>query len=373
MIDASHPFSRRHRLGRRAFNRRLAALGLAALWLPLEARQTRAADAITYFTWSGYEVPELHKTYIEKYGRGPDTSLFGDEEEAFQKLRSGFAADVAHPCTYAIRRWREAGLLEPIDISRLPAWPDLFERLKSVDGTVADGQHWFVPIEWGLNSILYRTDRVDIRPEEESWSILFDEKYKGRLAMFDGVEQAVFAAAMVAGLKDPFSLDDAGLATVKELLLKQKKLLRFYWSDQTALEQAIAAGEVVAALAWNASYLTLKGQGLAVRYMHPKEGNQTYVCGLVKLKGGQGPVDQAYDLINAELDPSAGKFFIEQYGYAHANRRSFEIADPAKLADLGLDHPDQLFENSVFLRDIASEALRQKYNQMFEEVKLTQN
>jgi spermidine/putrescine-binding protein len=333
------------------------------------ARRARAAEEIVYFTWSGYEVPDLHQAYIEKHGRGPEISLFGDEEDAFQKLRSGFVADVAHPCTYAVGRWREAGLLEPIDVDRISAWPDLFQRLKSVDGTVADGRHWFVPVEWGRNSILYRTDLVDIEPEEESWSVLFDDTYKGRLSMFDGVEQAVFAAAMVAGIKDPFAMSDAELATVRDLLVRQKSLLRFYWTDQTSLEQAIAAGEVVAALAWNASYVTLRDQGLPVRYMNPKEGNQTWVCGLVKLRDGRGPDDKVYDFINAELDPRAGKFFIEQYAYAHANRRSFEIADPERLAALDLEHPDDLFVNSVFLRDIDGEARRQDYNRMFEEVK----
>jgi len=360
-----------HPLSRRAFGRRLAALGLAAAWLPLGGRAARAADEITYFTWSGYEVPDLHRTYIDKHGAAPNITFFGDEDDAFQKLQAGFVADLAHPCTYAVGRWREAGLLSPIDVSRIPAWDNLFEPLKSIEGMQTDGITWFVPIEWGRNSILYRTDLVDIAPEEESWSILFDERYAGRLAMFDGMEQAVFAAAMVAGIRDPFAMDDAEIQKVRDLLIRQKKLLRFYWTDQTVLEQAIAAGEVVAGLAWNASYTTLKGQGLPVRYMNPKEGNQTWVCGLVRLKDGTGPEEKVYDFINAELDPSAGKFFIEQYAYAHSNRKSFEAADPARLEELGFAHPDELFRNSVFLRDIASEELRQKYNRMFEEVKLS--
>lgn len=356
---------------RRAFGRRLAALGLAAVWLPVAAKAARAAGEITYFTWSGYEVPDLHKTYLEQHGAEPNIAFFGDEDEAFQKLQGGFVADLAHPCTYAVGRWRDAGLLAPIEVSRIAAWADLFEPLKAIEGMQSGGEHWFVPVEWGRNSILYRADLVDLAPEQESWSILFDERYKGRLAMFDGMEQAVFAAAMVAGIRNPFAMSDAEIAEVKDLLMRQKKLLRFYWTDQTALEQAMAAGEVVAALAWNASYTTLKAQGLAVRYMNPREGNQTWVCGLVRLKGGMGPDEKVYDFINAELDPSAGKFFIEQYAYAHANRKSFEIADPVRLEELGFAHPDELFRNSVFLRDIASEELRQKYNRMFEEVKLS--
>jgi spermidine/putrescine transport system substrate-binding protein len=364
--DAGPPRSRRE------FLKRAAAVGLAPMAMSLTApRGSAAAEEITYFTWSGYELAELHPSYVEKHGKSPNIAIFAEEEEAFQKLRGGFKADLAHPCTYAVPRWREAGLLAPIDVSRLGWWPDLFERLKDIEGTVADGQHWFVPVEWGRNVILYRSDLVEIGPDRQSWSLLFDEKLKGKIAMFDGVEQAVFAAAMVAGFEDPFSLSDEQLQEVRELLQKQKSMLRFYWSDQTTLEQALASGEVVAALAWNASYVTLKGQGVPVSVLSPKEGDQTWVCGLVRIAGGEGPEDRVYDFLNAELDPRAGKYFIEQYNYAHSNRRAFEMADAAKLEELGLSHPDEIFKNSVFLRDIATEELRQKYNRMFEEVKFS--
>jgi spermidine/putrescine transport system substrate-binding protein len=91
----------------------------------------------------------------------------------------------------------------------------------------------------------------------------------------------------------------------------------------------------------------------------------------VRLASAEGPEDRIYDFLNAELDPRSGKYFIEQYNYAHSNRRTFEIADPAKLEELGLSHPDEIFRNSVFLRDIATEELRQKYTRMFEEVKFS--
>jgi spermidine/putrescine transport system substrate-binding protein len=161
--DAGPPRSRRE------FLKRAAAVGLAPMAVSLTApRGSAAAEEITYFTWSGYELAELHPSYVEKHGKSPNIAIFSEEEEAFQKLRGGFKADLAHPCTYAVPRWREAGLLAPIDVSRLGWWPDLFERLKDIEGTVADGQHWFVPVEWGRNVILYRSDLVEIGPDRQS-------------------------------------------------------------------------------------------------------------------------------------------------------------------------------------------------------------
>ena len=58
-------------------------------------------------------------------------AFFGDEEEAFQKLRTGFKADVAHPCSQSVVKWRDAGLLKPLDTSRIPEWDNILPGIKA--------------------------------------------------------------------------------------------------------------------------------------------------------------------------------------------------------------------------------------------------
>ena len=70
------------------------------------------------FDWSGYEAPEFHPAYTEKHGDEPTFTFFGDEEEAFQKIRSGFKTDLAHPCSQSVVKWREAGLLQPLEFGK---------------------------------------------------------------------------------------------------------------------------------------------------------------------------------------------------------------------------------------------------------------
>ena len=111
------------RLTRRELHQAMAAAGLAAVAVPVWARPARADGAVTFFTWGGYDNPELHKAYVDKYGP-PNYSILG-EEEALQKMRAGFRPDLAHPCTYSIGRWRDSGLFQPIDVSRLANYPDV--------------------------------------------------------------------------------------------------------------------------------------------------------------------------------------------------------------------------------------------------------
>jgi spermidine/putrescine transport system substrate-binding protein len=354
-------------LTRRQFSKALAAAGIGLVTLPVLARPAAAETGqIEYYTWATYEDPMLHKAFTAKYGHEPAHSTFGEEEEALQKMRSGYRPDISHPCSYSVPRWYDAGVLKPIDTSRLQHYADVFPELKTLKGTAKDGKTLFVPFDWGNSSVLYRTDLVD--SNTDSWMLLFDEKYKGRLATYDSVDGAVSSAALVLGFKNIGTLDDAQLAKVRELMIKQKPLLRFYWTDQTAVEQGLASGELVAAYAWNASVVTLKKQGVPIAYMNPKEGILTWVCGMALIEGASGDEQAAYDFIDSMLDPESGRNLIDNFGYGHSNRKSFDLVKPERLAELGLKDPATLFAQGVFFEETPA-AYKEKYISMFEAVK----
>ncbi len=354
------------RLNRRQLLRAMVAAGVAVAAVPVFDRRVLAAAGIEYFTWSGYEEPNFHKAYTDKYGAEPRIGIFASIEEALQKMLAGYRPDVAHPCTDNIIRWRDAGVMKPIDVSRLSHYPDLWDELKTIPGTVHDGKPYIVPFDWGNTSIIYRADLVDIA--EESWTLLYDERYAGKLSVQDSSDHAVISAALALGVANPFAMTDDEIAKVKALMIKQKPMLRFYWNDVTSLEQALASGEVVASTAWNESLVKLTAQGLAVKFMNPKEGILTWVCGLGLIEGGQGDEQAAYDFIDAMLAPESGRFIIESWGYGHSNRKSFADVKPARLAELGFTSPGDLFSKGVFYTEVEPK-LKERYNALFEEVK----
>ena len=77
------------------------------------------AEEAHLYTWVDQDDVPFIQYYIDKYGAEPKTSVFEDEDEAFAKLRAGYSADVYGPCSYEIPRWRAAGLIQPIDVSKL--------------------------------------------------------------------------------------------------------------------------------------------------------------------------------------------------------------------------------------------------------------
>ncbi|MGQ3295942.1 MAG: polyamine ABC transporter substrate-binding protein, partial [Shinella sp.] len=190
--------------------KRYSTAALAAFLALGTALPAFAADTLTVFDWSGYEDPAFHPKYTEKHGGSPDFSFFGDEEEAFQKLRSGFKADIAHPCAQSIVKWREAGLLEPLDTSKLTSWNDMLPNFKTMKNlmTSEDGTAWFIPFEWGNTVLTYRTDTV--KPEEiASLKAFADPKFKDRVSIGDNVDDAYALAGLAIGLKDLTAMTDA--------------------------------------------------------------------------------------------------------------------------------------------------------------------
>lgn len=356
------------KMTRRKFSRLLASVGIATVTFPVWTGRASAAteDHPTIFTWEGFNSPELHMHYSDKYGESPNFAIWGDEEEAFAKMRAGFNPDLTQPCSYKIPVWRKAGILQPIDTDRLSNWGSIIPSLKEIPGIVVEDKRYWLCADWGQTSVVYREDLVDI--EEESWTLLWDERYKGRLAMADSLIDGVMVAAIVAGAKDPYNMTADEMEKTRELLRKQLPLLRYYWTSTADIVQAIGAGELVASSAWNDAYTELKRNGVPVKFMNPKEGAMTWSCGFCLMSfADPAKVDRAYDYMDAYISPEAGAFEIMEFGYGHANIKAFDLVSDEDLARRGLTrHPQALLSSGIFQEPMSDEPALQA---MFEEVK----
>jgi spermidine/putrescine transport system substrate-binding protein len=368
VIDQLHAIQN-GKLDRRTFNRSLLALGIGITVLPVGARRVMAApeDQATFFTWGGYDIPELFVDYQAKHGELPNFSTFGGTEEALVKVRSGFVADVVHPCLSGVPRWVESGLFQPIDTSRLSNWPDVMPELYSAAHNMIDGKPWLVPFDWGQTSITYRTDLFDLQGEE-SWAMLSDQRHAGRLGMLASGGDAWWCGAIMAGV--PLSEIDSEPAfeKISAFMRAQRPLIRVYTDDTTSLEQALASGELVAAMTWNSSAVTLQSQGVPVAFAQPKEGALTWVCGVMLHKDAPH-LDKAYDVIDSLISVSAGNFIIGSYGYGHPNRKAFDAFDEATLKGLGLSkNPTEILQAGHFMEPQSAE-WEARMNSTWEKIK----
>lgn len=354
-------------LSRRDMLSAMAAVGLTVAMVPAGGRSAKAAGAdATYFTWGGYDIPDLFQPYIAKHGEPPSFSTFGGSEEGLTKMRAGFVADVAHPCNQAVPRWVATGLFQPVDPAKLSNWENVIPSLYQLEGNMEGDRPYMVPMEWGQTSVTYRTDLVNVEGQE-SWDILWNEEYKGRLGVIASAGDTWWCAAIKAGV--PFSdiATEEGFQAVAAALREQRPLIRTYTDDMTTLEQALASGELVAAMTWNESAVKLRSEGVPVKFADPKEGALTWVCGAMMHKDAD--VDLAHDIIDSLISIESGVFLIGQYGYGCSNAKAFEEFTEEELANLGLSsNPNEVLKAGKF-QIPQSQEFETKMNQEFENIK----
>ena len=328
---------REGKLSRRAFNRSLFAMGISTVMVPVLPRRAKAAaeDHATWFTWGGFDVPEYFDQYVAKRGELPNFATYGSAEEALNKLQSGFVADIAMPCLSDVPRWSATGLFQPIDPARLSNWADVMPDLWDVPYNRTDDKVWLMPWEWGQTSVAYRTDLYDLEGAEESWDMLWNPKYAGRLGMLAGGGDAWWCAAIKAGVPYDQIHTDEAFEKISAVLREQRPLIRMYTDDTTSSDTALAAGEIVAIMAWNSSVVTLSGQGVPVKFAKPKEGALTWVCGQMLHKDAPN-IDSAYDILDSLISQSASTALIRGSGYGGPNRKSYDEFTDEELANLGL-------------------------------------
>lgn len=328
-----------------------------------------ADPGLVVFDWAGYEDPAFFTAYTAKHGDSPTFAYFGDEEEAFQKLRSGFKADAAHPCSQSVPKWIDAGLIEPIDTSKITRWDELEKSFRDIPEFQRDGKYYFVPVDWGNTATTYRTDLIS----EEAVSSLkafADPQHNGRVSVGDNVDDAYALGYLAVGVKDWAKATDADFKAASAFLREVHKNVRTYWADGAELGQLMQSGEVYLSWAWNETYATLSYEGVPVAMKKDTdEGTSSWVCGYSKIKkSGRSRDAKFYDFINAWLEPETTNYIVNEWGYGHSNAVAMAAMSDEDLAAVGLESSDKLRAGTLWQSPMPFE-LREKMIAEFELIK----
>ena len=334
---------------------------LAAAALPAYA----ADRELTVFDWAGFEEPSIFQAYVDKHGDSPTYAFYGDDDEAFQKVASGFKADVIHPCSQMVGKYRDAGLIEPWDTSRIPNFEQIEERFLDSEVFRDDQGVWFIPTDWGATAIAYNTETV---PAEDvaRLSVFTNPKYQGRTSLPDSSDDVWALAYLATGVTDWSEVTDEQFQAAAAWLREAHVNVAAYWADPSEQAQLMASGAVDVAWSWNDGVVYLQADNYPVGFQRePAEGSSTFFCGYVNVKDGPGSEDKAYDFINAWLEPSAAKALLDTIGYGHTSAAAMAtIADEPAVAE-GLAE----IEAPVLAQTPNDPELRQRQLAEFEKIK----
>ena len=137
----------------------------------------------------------------------------GSSDELVAKLRGGSASnyDVISPSSDVATSIVSSGLAAPLDLSKIPSYTQLSEKLRSMPLVRLNNNVYGVPFTWGPNPLLYDTTAFSKAPD--SWQALWDPKLKGKISAWDELS-TMYMAAQLLGYDKPdpshlYNLTDA--------------------------------------------------------------------------------------------------------------------------------------------------------------------
>jgi spermidine/putrescine-binding protein len=362
------PFNRRLS---RADMLRLAALaagagvvaGPAGVAEAARARLSQESGRLQVMDWAGYGNDggqSMFKAYVHKYPNNkPQFTQMANESDALAKIQAGAHPDLFRPYVGWVKYFAQSGLVQPWNPKLIPNFKHLNPFM--VRAGKYQGHQYGIPDDWGFDAILYRKDKV--HPKARSWNLLFDERYKGKIAWFDDLEM-ITIAGLVTHAKNPWNQTSAELNRSVNFLKKKKHLARMTWSSETDLWQAFGSGEVWIAYAWPNDWVQMKKKHPVV-YMHPKEKPIAWVGMFMLLKGTPRP-HLAHAYVNAWSSKPSGQWLENNYGYGHANVEA-KPSSSALLKALQLTNPKAVTLPNAYLdRNIPN---RVTYAHLWEQVK----
>lgn len=234
--------------------------------------------------------------------------------------------------TSSLTNW---GNIRPIFTDTDPLLPPSAQISGQIWADDAKTELWMVPTVYNFDSIGYRPDLVDAE-EANTWTALFDEKFKGKTGLnvdpLIAFGQAVLAMTSLGLLEN----ENPGNPTVEEIdeaakfLVAKKKdgQFRALWGDFGELVNLLASGEMILADAWQPAVMAVKAQGIQCSYAVPKEGYRAWSIGN-SLIGNSPNADAVIAYCDYWLSgPPA--ITVSEQGYYSPTTNIKEVMDPDK-------------------------------------------
>jgi len=329
-------------------------------------------DTLSLLVWEGYADPSFLQPFEQAHHCKVVAAYMGSSDELVAKLRGGSASnyDVISPSSDVATSIVRAGLAAPLDLSKIPTYNQLSARLRDSPLVKADGKTYGVPFVWGPNPLLYDTTAFARPPD--SWSVLWDPKYKGKISLWDELS-SVYMAAQVLGYDKPdpnqlYNLSDAQLEAVKKKLIELKPNIRKYWSTGGELTNLFQNHEVIAAMGWPLTTNELHKLNFPIGETIPKENTTGWIDHLM-ITAASPRKELAQQFLEYMVETKTQKLVTDVTRYTPANPATSQLLTPEERKSLHLDDPDEYMKRIYFWQDVPRRA---KYNEIWNEVKSAQ-
>ena len=259
---------------------------------------------------------ETVKEFEKQYGIKVNIETFDDMETMYQKISSGGVKyDVILVSDALMPRMIKNNLVQELNKENIPNIYQMDEEYLNLE--IDPGNKYSVPYMFGTVGLIYNKDVV--KEKVDSWDILWDEKYKNKIFMFDTYRDTIGVALKKLGYSlnstDPKEIEEA-----KELLLSQRKLVDPIYGVDNGTTM-IPAGESDINMIWSGEGLNLQEENPNLVYVVPKEGANFWIDSLC-IPSNAKNVSGAEKFINFVSDKESALRIADEIGYTTPNKEA---------------------------------------------------
>jgi spermidine/putrescine transport system substrate-binding protein len=329
--------TRRHFLEVTGLGAATAVLSAAVPGLrPRPAHAQDIGDRVVLATWPNYHDQANFDMFADKTGAYVQVNVFGSNEEMLAKLQAGGSGwDVYVPTNYTISTYVSEGLIEPLDVSRLPNYDAASFDTRFSDAGTVDGVLYAVPKNWGTTGMAVNTSH-DGGNALTTWKDFFDrarEDFSGRTMVHDYQLTTIGNALKYFGYSFN-SVDEAELAEAEKLLIDVKPHLFAISSDY---QPAMRSGDAWLTMCWTGDGKQMHDDMPEIAYVLGREGGEIW-SDYYAIPKGAPHMDAAYALINHMLDPEVNAREVLAHGYPVADSRTNTLL-PAEITNDPILYP----------------------------------
>ncbi|OGF27220.1 hypothetical protein A2331_03555 [Candidatus Falkowbacteria bacterium RIFOXYB2_FULL_34_18] len=337
------------------------ALFLSGCGQKIKTENTQGEKELNIYNWEDY----LGETTIADFEKefGVKVNLFTFEDEDFM------LSDVqVNPDKYdliiasdgLIYNMSELKLLSKINKNDIPNLKNIEDKFLNL--WYDSENNYSVPYLWGTTGIIFNTKYI---PEDtDSWSILFNEQYKGKIAMLNNNEEVIGAALKY--LNYPFMAKSIEqLEEAKLIAEKQKDIISGY-EDVVAIRSEMIDEKLWVAQIYSGEALYAMNENKNLKYIIPREGAEVWIDNLAIPSEAKNK-ETAEKFINFILRPDISADIANYLWYANTNDAAREFTNAEILEDEALYPPQDILEKLEYLKP---NKFNNEYNKIWSQLQL---
>ena len=313
-----------------------ASFGVAAKQIDVSKLK---GTEINVYNWGEYisdgaeDTLDVNKEFEKETGIKVNYTTYDSNENMYNKIKGGGANyDIIIPSDYMIERMIDEDMLEKINFDNIPNYKNIIPKYK--DLYFDPKNEYSVPYNVGMVGLVYNTKMVEGTPD--SWSIMWDEKYKGQVLMFNNSRDAFGIAQFLLGI-DVNTTSEQDWKKAYQKLKEQKPVVQSYVMDDVF--NKMEGGEAAIAAYYAGDCIGMAENNPDLAFVYPKEGTNIFVDSICIPKGCQNK-DAAELYINFLLRGDIALANAECLCYATPNRAVLDNEDYS-FRDNEMLYPDE--------------------------------